>query len=236
MTEQTEEVFLAEYDPNRFPPSAITADVAAFSVRDGVLCVLGIERANHPFRGRWALPGTFPEPKEDAYDAAVRALTLRTGIVPSHMEQLATYTDPDRDPRMRIASVAYLAFGPFKGEPKAGYHASKAEWLPVHTSTYEWAFDHKVILHDAVTRLASKIEYTPLITRFLPETFTIPDILDTYEAIWNRRLDAGNFYRKVKASKGFVEPTGKKRDKATEYRAGSARLLYPPIRAMEEWA
>lgn len=237
MTDQTEEAFLAEYDPNRFPPTALTADVAAFSIRDGVLNVLGIKRANHPFKGQWALPGTFPEPKEDAYDAAVRALTLRTGVQPAYIEQLGTYTEPNRDPRMRVASVAYIAFGPFLGEPHAGYHATQAEWLPVEVIEWldwDWAFDHAIILQDAIKRVQSKIEYTPLVTRFLPPTFTIPDILQAYEAIWGRRLDTGNFYRKVKASKDFVVPTGNKVGNAAEYRAGKADLLYPPIRR-EEW-
>jgi 8-oxo-dGTP diphosphatase len=229
MTEQPEDDFLSEYDPAKYPPVAVASDVAAFSIRNDALVVLAARRAQHPFKGRWALPGTFIEPGEDAYDAAVRAITLRTGIVPVHIEQIASYSEPDRDPRMRVLSVAYLALGPFRGEIVAGYHSTEADWLPVHGESHEWAFDHKNILRDALERLQSKMEYTTVATSFLPDTFTVADLLRIYQTVWDRPLDTGNFYRKVKASKGFLETTGEK-FRRNIYRAGKAKMLYPPIR------
>lgn len=236
VVEQTEEAFLAEYDPTRFPLVAVTVDVAALTIHQGKLCVLAIERTNHPFKGKWALPGAFPKPNEHIYVAAIRGLVSKTNVAPPHIEQLGSYGGVDRDPRMRVYSIAYLAVGTFDDKPQPGYHAAKAEWIPA-TEGFDWAFDHEQIVSDAVWRARSKMEYTPLATRFLPPTFTMPDLMEVYRIVWDQPIDRGNFYRKVKATQGFVEPTDDKFVKVLRYRAGDAKMLYPPIRRdTEAWS
>lgn len=232
----TEEAdFLAKYDPSKFPPIAVTVDVAVLTIRDGDLCILAVERAKPPFKGHWALPGRFVQPGERVEDTAIAGVNAKTNVVPQWMEQLGTYSDPDRDPRMRVISIAYLAFGPFKSEPQAGYHTTNAEWIPVLKVPVGWAFDHGRIARDAIARAQSKLEYTPLATRFLPSTFTIAELHQVYETLWGvedaPRLT--NFHRKVQATRGFIKATGKKRGTARLYKAGDATLLYPPIRRGE---
>ena len=91
---------------SKYPPFAVTVDIALFTIRDGVLSVLLVERANDPHAGSWALPGGFIDPDEDAETAAWRELAEETGVerFSGHLEQLKTYSAPDRDPRMRTLS------------------------------------------------------------------------------------------------------------------------------------
>ena len=252
----TEEEFLAGYDPRDYPPVAVTVDVVALTIRDGVLQVLLIRRGEAPYADRWALPGGFVRPAEDLPGAAARELAEEADLLRVHLEQLATYGAPDRDPRMRVFSVAYLAFAPDLPEAAAGTDARDARWTPVsalglpeHTgsadrpvrqrpgTTRRLAFDHARIVADGLERARSKLEYTPLATRFVGEEFTIGELRAVYECVWGHELHAGNFHRKVLSVPGFVESTGATTERggarggprARLYRAGDARLLHPAL-------
>jgi ADP-ribose pyrophosphatase YjhB (NUDIX family) len=106
-----EREFLRGYDPGEFPSFAVTAGLAVFTIRGGLLSVLLVQRRDHPYRGYWALPGGFVRASESAGDAALRELAEETGVTTftGHLEQLRTYSDPGRDPRMRVVSVAHVA-------------------------------------------------------------------------------------------------------------------------------
>src|SRR5688572_258868 len=90
-------------------PMLVAVDLVVLTVRSGELCALVVRRGIEPHAGRLALPGGFVEPGEDLADAAVRELGEEAGIgrLRAHLEQLATYGKPDRDPRGRVVSVAY---------------------------------------------------------------------------------------------------------------------------------
>lgn len=256
-----ESEFLASYDPRAYDPVAVTVDVVALTIRDGALHVLLVRRGGAPFAGMWALPGGFVHAggrreAEDLPDAAVRELAEETGLSGKdgalgrvHLEQLGTYGAPGRDPRMRIISVAYLAFAPELPDPEAGGDAADAAWVPVGAlgltesgdqrpgTTRRLAFDHARILSDGLERARGKLEYTPLATAFCGDEFTIPELRAVYEAVWGEELHAGNFHRKVLSVPGFVESTGATSDKGGRrggprprlYRAGDARLLHPAL-------
>ena len=214
-------------------PVRITADLVILTIRDDRLAVLLVERANEPYQGMPALPGGFLRDDETLDDAARRELAEETALERIHLEQLRAYSAPDRDPRGRVVTVSYLAIAPSLPTPVAGSDARAARWTPVDTVT-TLAFDHEVILADALERARSKLEDTTLATAFCAETFTIGELRRVYEVVWGIPLDPRNFNRKVTGTEGFVVPTGETRSPETGrpaalYRRGPATTLYPPI-------
>ncbi|WP_372664989.1 NUDIX hydrolase [Amycolatopsis kentuckyensis] len=219
------------------PPFAVTVDLVVLTLTGDELCALVVRRGVEPYQGEWALPGGFVREDEDLSDAARRELAEETGLAPGtvHIEQLAGYGAPDRDPRMRVVTVAYLALAPDLPAPSAGTDAAEARWTPVRSLTREHlAFDHDRILADGVERARAKLEYSPLATAFCAPEFTVAELRRVYELVWDTRLDPRNFHRKVTGAEGLLEPTGRTTTRdggrpARLYRRGKAELLYPPM-------
>jgi 8-oxo-dGTP diphosphatase len=224
---------------------ALTADLAIFTIHGGVFSVLLVQRGSDPFRGQWALPGGFVHPDESVESAAWRELALKTSMprFPGHLEQLRTYGDAGRDPRMRAVSVAHVAFAPDLPDPTAGGAATGARWWPVDDVEPDapvLAFDHAEILRDATERVRSKLEYTTLATRFVAEPFTLSQLYRVYQAVWEVAPDLPTFRRKVLSTNGFVVPVaagqaaagtagGSAGDSAQLYRRGPADVLQPAM-------
>ncbi|MFF5444292.1 NUDIX domain-containing protein [Streptomyces sp. NPDC012888] len=242
---------MSPYDPSAYPPFAVTVDLVVLTVRGPALCALVVKRGEQPFQGRWALPGGFVRGDEDLAAAAARELSEETGLCAhdpahpdagngAHLEQLATYGDPQRDPRMRVVSVAHLVLAPDLPAPRAGGDANSARWAPVDEllapapDVLPLAFDHAKILADGVERARSKIEYSSLATAFCPPEFTVGELRRVYEAVWGVALDPRNFHRKVTGTPGFLVPAGGTTTRqggrpAQLFRAGGATLLNPPM-------
>jgi 8-oxo-dGTP diphosphatase len=227
------------YDPRAWPPAAVTVDLVVLTIRDDALAVLLVDRGEPPYQGRLALPGGFVRPEETLAQAAARELAEETGLKPGpvHLEQLASYGDPDRDPRMRVVTVAYLGLAPGLPEPVAGTDAAAARWQAAESisdNPSRLAFDHAAILSDGVERARAKLEYTPLAAAFCPPEFTIAQLRRVYEIVWGTSLDPRNFHRKATTTAGFVVDTGtstagERGRPARLYRKGSAAVLHPPL-------
>jgi ADP-ribose pyrophosphatase YjhB (NUDIX family) len=219
------------------PAFAVTVDLVVLTIRGSALCALLVRRGAPPYRGRWALPGGFVRADEGLDAAAGRELGEETGVpAPAgHLEQLASYGDPRRDPRGRVVTVAYLALLPDAPSPTAGSDAAHAAWRPVdEVNPRTLAFDHHRILADGVERARAKLEYTTLATAFCPPEFTVADLREVYQAVWGASLDPRNFHRKVTTAEGFVVATGRtaagERGRPAQlYRRGPASLMYPPM-------
>jgi 8-oxo-dGTP diphosphatase len=114
-------------------PALLTVDVVALTVRADRLEALLIRRPDEPYRGGWALPGGFVGAEEDLPAAAARTLAAETGQhgLAAHLEQLASYGRPDRDPRGRVVTVAYLAFAPAGDLPRMAGNPADVRWCPV---------------------------------------------------------------------------------------------------------
>ena len=218
------------------PPAAVAVDLVILTVRQDELMALAIRRGIPPFKGQWALPGGFVLPDEDLTAAARRELAEETGLVDfrAHLEQLATYGTPGRDPRGRVVSVAYLALAPDLPLPSAGSDAAAAQWRSATDLVGELAFDHPQILNDAVERARAKLEYTPLAAAFCGDAFTIAELRHVYEVVWGVELDPRNFHRKVTSTRGFVMPADGTTNRdggrpAQLFSVGPADVLRPPL-------
>jgi 8-oxo-dGTP diphosphatase len=239
-----EEKFLADYNPTKYGPGvAYTVDIIVFTIHNGKLSLPLVKRGGFPYKGSWALPGGFVESNESSEEAAVRELGEETGlsIDKIYCEQLKTYSDPDRDPRMRVVSTAYVAFIPHLGMPVGGDDAVDAHLFAVEDILSDdeditLAFDHLRILEDALERAKSKLEYTPLAATFLEAPFTLSDLRRVYETVWGQSLHAANFRRKVLSTNGFVVPIGEKGSSKFEsgrtaelYTIGNVNMLHPAL-------
>ena len=219
--------------------AAASVDLVVLTIHDGRLCALLVRRGIEPNIGEWALPGGFVHDNEDLPDAAYRELVEETGVGRGgvHLEQLATYGRPDRDPRGRVISTAYLALTPHTPVPVAGSDAATAALHPVEkvlAGSPSLAFDHNEILADGVERARSKLEYTPLAATFCEPEFTVAELRRVYETVWGRPLDPRNFHRKVTGAPDFVRPTGTMTGRdggrpAALFTVGDATVLHPPL-------
>lgn len=223
------------YDPSAYPSFAVTVDIVVFTIKDDRLQMVLIQRGAPPFEAAWALPGGFVHRDEDLETAARRELMEETGVEsgPTHLTQLASYGAPDRDPRMRVVTVAWWAIMPDVPEPEAGSDAAHADLVGVDDvidGRVELAFDHRQIVIDALEALRDRLEDTTLATTFWTDEFRISDLRRVYEIVWDTKLEPGNFQRKVRKVPGWLQPTGTRDDSATGRPAQLFRSAPTPLR------
>lgn len=211
----------------------VTVDTVVLAVRGAHLHVLLTKHA-----GRWGLPST-PKTPEESLAAAARRVAGEIGepLERAHLEQLAAYGEPGRDPADHVVSVAHLALVP---DGRFEHQRDAARWWVVEDLARgegpPLELDHRRIVDDAVERTRAKLEYTTLATRLLREPFTVGDLYEVYCAVWGGNPgDKANFARKVRRTEGFVIPTGTttphrgRGRPAMRYVAGPATALRPPI-------
>ncbi|HRQ38533.1 MAG TPA: NUDIX domain-containing protein [Chloroflexota bacterium] len=210
-----------QYDPSRYERPSVTVDVVVFSLVADDLKVLLVKRKTAPFAEMWAIPGAFVRLDESLAEAATRALAEETGVEEVYTEQLYTFGDPDRDPRMRVITVTYFALVPYDAVRHApGRETSETGWFSMFDLPL-LAFDHHEILEYALTRLRYKLEYTAVGFQLLPDIFTLTELQKAYEIILQEKLDKRNFRRKI-LSAAILEETGQKRQEGE----GRPAMLY----------
>jgi 8-oxo-dGTP diphosphatase len=231
----------SDYDPSHFPAFAVTVDVVILTISGEELHVLLVRRGVEPFQGMWAIPGGFKRPDETLDEAAERELREETSVDSARvLRQFGAYGDPERDPRMNVVTVAYLAVLPDVGRVVAGSDAASAALVPVEAvleEEVELAFDHRRILRDAVERVRVDLDLQGIATAFLGPTFTLAELRAVYEAVWGVRLDGANFRRSVLAEDGWVVATGHRARPGSSggkpaelYRAGRLWAQGSPVR------
>ena len=188
-----------------YPRPAVTTDCVIFGYDGKELKVLLIERGIEPFKGCWAFPGGFLNMDEDALAGARRELKEETGLEDAFIEQFHTFSEPGRDPRGRVITIAHYALVKIQ-EVEGGDDAAQARWFPIG-EVPPLAFDHDRILHMAMSRLKEKIHFEPVGFELLPDGFTMPQLQNLYEAILEVHFDRRNFASKM-LKLGILEDTG----------------------------
>lgn len=179
----------------KYPHPAVTTDCVIFGFDGSNLKILLIQRGLDPYKGKWALPGGFLKPDESAEECALRELKEETGLETTYIEQFHSYSAPDRDPRERVITIAYLALVKLQ-EVKGGDDAAEARWFSVNQIP-QLAFDHDVILRDALLRLRERIHFHPIGHDLLPEKFTMKELQTLYESVLGVHFDRANFAKKM---------------------------------------
>lgn len=173
-----------------YPRPAVTVDVVAFGLEGASLRVLLIRRGKEPYKGKWALPGGFLEMEEQAAEGARRELLEETGLeIDGWIWPLGFYAEPDRDPRGRTISLAYVGFvrGPLP-KPTGSDDATEAKWMAVDVTATgklgkKLAFDHWVVLLGAIVWLLTDLKDGSESLGLLPDEFTREDVKRLFQAV-----------------------------------------------------
>ena len=188
-------------------PMAPAVVVVIFTVLEGRLSVLLIERAAEPCQGEWALPGGLLQANETLDGAASRKLQDETGLTDVFLEQLYSF-DATNEGNAGIV-VAYFALLP----AAQARLRRELEWRPAWHALSDLdalAFENERILEYARERLRSKLAYTNVAYSFLPRRFTLRELQDVYEAILEEPVDKRNFRRRM-VGLGIVRATNETR-------------------------
>ena len=197
----------------------VTVDVVIFTIEDGKLKIILIDRQKEPFKGFTALPGGFMIKGETSKDTAKRVLKEKAGVNDIYIEQLFTFDSLNRDPRGQILSIAYFALVP-KEEIKIKSASENPELISIGEIS-RLPFDHNQIINYALKRLSDKVQYSNIIYSLLPKYFSLTNLQKIYEIILQRKIDKRNFRKKIlgldilKQSKEII--TGKRQRPAKLY-------------------
>ena len=187
------------------PAHAALATV--FQVREERLQVLLWQRAREPFRGAWSLPGGSLGPDETLETSILRHLATKVDVREvAHLEQLGTWSDPDRHPGRWELATAYLGLVPLGIDPRVPEDTS---WHPV-AALPPTAFDHGAIALAGRERLRGKLSYSNVGFALAPGTFTLAELRDIYSAALGYDVSATNLKR-VLVRRGAIETTGRRR-------------------------
>lgn len=177
----------------------LTVDIVLFTIKDDALHLLLSKRTNdtEAFPNQWALPGGYVHVNEDLnlIDTATRILQHKINIRKHlYLEQLETFSGPDRDPRGWSISQAFCAIIPFEDLQAT----PEIQWINVkEIQTHKLPFDHNLIAARAIERLQSKSSYSTLPIHFFKGQFTLSELQKVYEIILQQKLDKSSFRKRL---------------------------------------
>lgn len=189
----------------------IAVDCIIFGFDGQQLQALLIKRRFEPEKGKWSLMGGFVNPTESTDDAAVRILYQLTGLKNVYMEQIYCFSDVNRDSAGRVISVAYFALINIADYSDQLLQDYEAKWYTLEKIP-KLVFDHKEMLAKAKEKLQEKVGNHPTGFELLPEKFTLSQLQNLYEAIYEQPLDKRNFTRKILSLKILNKLTEKERE------------------------
>lgn len=203
----------------KYSRPSVAADICVFTIRDGKLCIVLVERNEEPHG--WAVPGGFLTEKETLEDCAERELKQETGIECEELFHFKNYSHPKRDKRQRTISVAYFALIPRIPhdviKATAGSDAKNAWVWPVSDVPQgipgkKQAFgDHHIIINDGFNALKDKVVKDNLLLEVLHQ-----EVMREKKAA-RPELYEGNLLLNAMPKGGFTLPELYEAYKAVEF-------------------
>jgi hypothetical protein len=183
---------------SEYPKHLVAVDciIFGYDTRKKETKLLVVKRSFPPAKGQWSLAGGFVNKDEDLDVAACRVLCNLTGLSNVYMKQLHCYGVAGRDPGARVISVAYWALIKIKDIDSNLAKRNEAHWQSLNKLP-PLIFDHRSMVDRALGELKLQIKIKPAGFELLPEKFTLVQMLDLYEAIYQRHIDKRNFRKKI---------------------------------------
>jgi 8-oxo-dGTP diphosphatase len=175
---------------------AVDSIIFGYDISEKELKLLLIKRSFNPAKGKWSLAGGFIEHDESLDVAASRVLNSLTGLGNVYMKQLYSYGNIDRDPGARVISVAYWALIKIKDIDKERTQMNGSHWQSLNKLP-KLIFDHDDMVTRALKELQLQIKIKPVGFELLPQKFTLVQLVDLYEAIYQKSIDKRNFRKKI---------------------------------------
>lgn len=199
------------------PQHYVAVDCVILGYQDEEIKLLLYPRSFEPYKGNWSLLGGFVQDNESADEAAARILKQTTGLEQIFLEQVASFSEPNRDPEARVISLAYYALIRIDLHDEERVKENGAYWIPIRKLP-KLIFDHQEMFGKALVKLQQKAGYGLCGSELLPEMFTLIQLRKLYEAIFQHEFDPGNFRKKI-LSLGLLEKLNVK--DASESRKGA---------------
>lgn len=178
------------------PQHYVAVDCVILGYQDEEIKLLLYPRSFEPYKGKWSLLGGFVQEDESADEAAARILKQTTGLEQIFLEQVASFSEPDRDPEARVISLAYYALIRIDLHDEECVKENGAYWVSINKLP-NLIFDHQQMFEKALVKLQQKAGYSLCGSELLPEMFTLIQLRKLYEAIFQREFDPGNFRKKI---------------------------------------
>ena len=193
---------------------AIDCIIFGYDITDKEVKLLLIKRSFDPAKGKWSLMGGFLKEDESLDDGAQRLLLELTGLKNIYLEQMFANGEVNRDPGDRVISVAYFSLIKIQDLDAQLREDNGAHWRSF-TRMPDLIFDHNWMVDRAMYMLRQKIKVQPIGFELLPEKFTLVQLQDLYEAIYQRKIDKRNFRKKI-SSMNLLEKLDEKEKKTSK--------------------
>ena len=183
---------------SKYPRHFLAVDciIFGYDILEKELKLLLIKRSFEPAKGKWSLSGGFVQDNESLDDAACRILENLTGLTDVYMQQLYTFGEIGRDPGARVISTSYYALIKIHEIDQDIQQKNGAHWRPI-SNLPELIFDHRKMVDNALCELLGHVKVQPVGFELLPEKFTLVQLQDLYEAIYQKKIDKRNFRKKI---------------------------------------
>lgn len=182
---------------------AVDCIIFGYDILEKEIKLLLFKRIIEPAKGKWSLAGGFVLENESLDDAATRILKKITGLESVYMKQSYSYGDISRDPGDRVISTTYFALIAIRDISRDLAEQNGVHWRSI-SRLPDLIFDHPIMVKKALTDLQNQVKVKPVGFELLPEKFTLVQLQDLYEAIYQRKVDKRNFRKKI-LSMGILE-------------------------------